>query len=62
MLYEHNDPGFLIRYARTLIEKARQAEDIRSRDEFLTEASHAITAAERIIKAGKPVVIYAEVA
>ena len=31
MLYEHNDPGFLIRYARTLIEKARQAEDIRSR-------------------------------
>jgi hypothetical protein len=62
MLYDHNDPAFIIRYARTLIDKAREAEDIGLRHTLLTEASHAITAAERMVKGGKPVVILAEVA
>ena len=62
MLYEHNDPAFLIRYARTLIDRARREADERTRDDFLSEASHVITAAERLVKAGKPVVILAEAA
>lgn len=62
MLYEHNDPAFLIRHARFLIGKAKATEDQRSRDDLLTEASRVTSEAERIIKAGKPVVILAEVA
>ncbi|MBK8246231.1 MAG: hypothetical protein IPK85_02310 [Gemmatimonadetes bacterium] len=61
MLYEHNDPGFLIRYARTLIEGAAGS-GRRTRVDFLSEASHVITAAERLVKAEKPVVILAEAA
>lgn len=61
MLYDHNDPAFIIRYARTLIDKARESEDIGLRHTLLTEASHAITAAERLMKT-RPVVIVAEAA
>lgn len=62
MLYEHHDPAFLVRYARVLIDAARQSDDTHQRDALLTEANRATTAAERIIKGGKPVVIPAEVA
>lgn len=62
MLYDHKDPAFLIRHARHLIGKAREATDARSRDALLTEASRVTTEAERLVKAGKPVVILAEVA
>ena len=62
MLYEHKDPAFLIRHARFLIGKAKATEDQRSRDDLLTEASRVTSEAERIIKAGKPVVIVMEAA
>lgn len=62
MLYDHNDPAFLIRHARFLIGKAKATEDQRSRDDLLTEASRVTSEAERIIKAGKPVVIVMEAA
>ena len=62
MLYEHNDPAFLIRHARHLIGKAKATEDQRSRDDLLTEVSRITAEAERIIKGKKPVVIVMEVA
>lgn len=62
MLYDHNDPAFLVRHARHLIAMARAATDPQARDRILTEASRVTSEAERIIKAGKPVVIYAEAA
>jgi len=62
MLYDHNDPAFLMRYARGLIDLAKKAACERERGTFLGEASHVITAAERLVKAGKPVVIVMEVA
>lgn len=62
MLYDHNDPAFLIRHARFLIGKAKATEDQRSRDELLTEASRVTAEAERLVKGKKPIVIYAEVA
>lgn len=62
MLYEHNDPAFLIRHARHLIETARHATDPQARDRILNEASRVTAEAERIIKGKAPVVILAEVA
>ena len=62
MLYEHNDPAFLIRHARFLIGKARGATDPQARDRILNEVSRITAEAERIIKGKKPVVIVMEVA
>lgn len=62
MLYDHNDPAWLVGCARALIDMARVASDNASRrDALLTEASYATTAAERLMK-DRPVVIMAGVA
>jgi len=60
MLYEHNDPAWLMRYARRLIDLAKLASDRPHRDALLSAASRAITRAERLMQ--PPVVILAEVA
>lgn len=62
MIYDHNDPAFLIRHSRHLIAMARAATDPQARYCILTEASRVTSEAERLVKAGKPVVILAEVA
>lgn len=46
---DHDDPGFLVRYARGLIGHAREIEDERVRDAILNEAAGAISAAERLM-------------
>lgn len=64
MLYDHKDASFLMRHARGLIDLAGKASGQRERDALLTEASHVITSAERLVHSmgRKPVVIMAEAA